>query len=216
MSLSLAFSLNITHLMYGVCACLYLYIIMPYPFYRRLSFPLGYCLSRSMTKLNALSSQEIFSKSVQNSMIVACTLMFCLKMKDEPKWQFIMNGITIKDIEGEESDIDELDNDEAREIEEEAEKERIKTDEELSEQRQATNELSSDNENERLEGRPATADANRSIAPEVEVLKEGELEKLDINELIEEAKEFFRNNRTQELKERRQYGECFTFKSAPL
>lgn len=69
-------------------------------------FVKGYCLSRTMTNEGALASQDLLAKAIQGAMIVACTMMFCLRMKDEPKWKFIMDGIQIVDIDGEESDIE--------------------------------------------------------------------------------------------------------------
>ena len=57
-------------------------------------FVKGYCLYRAMGE-NAdttIANGESFTRAVQKSMIVSCSMMFCLKMKDMPKWKFIMDG----------------------------------------------------------------------------------------------------------------------------
>ena len=74
----------------------------------------GFCLSRTMSGETAMSSSEEFTQSIQKAMVISCALGFCLKMKDLEKWKFIMDGIIIKPIDGEESDLEELDGEEDR------------------------------------------------------------------------------------------------------
>merc|ERR1712196_200059 len=81
-------------------------------------FVKGYCLYRAMGE-NAdttIANGESFTRAVQKSMIVSCSMMFCLKMKDMPKWKFIMDGSQPITRDGYESDLDDLDKDEERAI----------------------------------------------------------------------------------------------------
>jgi hypothetical protein len=58
----------------------------------------SYCLSRTLADgsgsgspaLSALSSAEVFATRVQKALVIATTLKTCFKMKDNPKFQYIL------------------------------------------------------------------------------------------------------------------------------
>jgi hypothetical protein len=89
-------------------------------------FVKGFCLSRTMKAENVLENADLFTKAVLEAMVVSVTIMYSLKMFNEKseeededghqkfRWEFIRNGIEIVDIEGEESDIEDLDNEEEK------------------------------------------------------------------------------------------------------
>lgn len=62
---------------------------------------------------------------------------------------------------------------------------------------------------------PAAAVAQGTSGPVAETTA-GEVERIDIEELTSEAREFFRNNQTLAVEKRRQYGERFLFRSTVL
>ena len=189
-------------------------------------FVKGYCLSRAMDgKEDALENGEVFARCIQKAMIVSCGLMFCLQMKDEPKFKFIMDGILIS-TEDNESDLEDLDRDEERMLEEELRREEEAAAEEERLRRRAEGlpeeeEVVEGEDSQKSDGgRPGSSDrpstSKNSDRPKSGTVQEEEIEKIDMKELIEESRDYFRNSQTQRVIASRNYGKNFVFKSPPL
>jgi hypothetical protein len=203
-------------------------------------FVKSFCFSRTMTAENSLENSEVFTMAVLDAMVIAVTIMYALKMYNEMlegydedghqkfRWEFIRKGIDIVDIEGEESDIEDLDSEEERIIQEaiaaEEKATRLREEEAAAALQgnatdasaEAKKEGEMDGEEKKGEAGPEIDNAAQSLDPAVVPEEPDVIETISQEELIGETRDFFRNNYHEKMKVRRIWGQKIMFQSSPF
>lgn len=202
-------------------------------------FVKSFCFSRTMTDENSLENSEVFTMAVLDAMVVAVTIMYALKMHNDKlesydedghqkfRWEFIRKGIEIVDIEGEESDIEDLDGEEERIIQEAlAAEEKAIEDARLREVEaaaallgnaaDASAEAKKDGETGDEEKKGEADDSAQPADPAAVPEEPDVIETISKEELISETRDFFRNNYPEKMKARRAWGQKILFQSSPF